>query len=373
MPHREERRATLAALAGFFLRLGCTAFGGPAAHIALMEETAVRRRKWLSPGEFLDLVGVTSLIPGPGSTQLAMMIGYRVAGAAGLLLGGLCFIVPAAAITLGLAWAYVRFGRLPAAQGFLYGIKPVVLMVVVQAIISLGRSVVRSRPVLLIGLAALAAAMLDCPPMYVLAGAGVLSALPAAARNWSAGAPPVAPAFALLPAGVAGGGGLFLIFLKFGATVMGNGYVLFSFLNEELVLKRGWLSPTQLIDAVAVGQLTPGPVFTSATFIGYLLGGLPGAGAATAGVFLPSFFFIALLGPLARHLRRSPVAAGFLNGVNGAALALMAKVAWDLGRPAVTDGLAAGLALLSLGLLLRFRVNPVWLLLGAGLLGCLAR
>jgi len=362
-------------LAVFFLRLGFTAFGGPAAHLAMMRLEAVERRQWLTSQAFLDLMGAVNLIPGPSSTQMAMMIGLRLAGWRGLVLGGVCFILPAALITLGLAWAYVRFGNLPKAQGLLYGIKPVILAVVFQALWGLARGACKNLPLLVLGMAALAAGGLGLHPLYVLLGSGLLC-LGAVWINEGhpKGSTPVPAGWltlsaASLAAGQVSLSGLFLFFLKIGSILFGSGYVLLAFLKADLVDRWHWLTQSQLLDAVAVGQMTPGPVFTTATFIGYVLGGLPGAGLATLGIFLPSFFFVAGLGLIVPKLRGLRPAAAFLDGVNVAALALMAVVTWQLCAAALVDGWAWGLGLASGLLLIRFRVNPSWLVLGGGLAG----
>ena len=363
---------TLAELAGFFLRLGLTAFGGPAAHVAMMERELVHKRRWLTREAFLDQLGATSLIPGPSSTQMAMGIGWRRAGWAGLILGGCCFILPAALLTLALAWAYVRFGRLPQARGLLYGIKPVVLAIVVQALGSLGRTAFRTRTLLALGLLALAASLLGVHPLAVLLGAGLAVLVlrraregsgPAAAGAW------VLPALGASAWPAVGLASVFLFFLKLGSVLFGSGYVLLAFLQADLVDRWHWLTQAQLLDAVAAGQVTPGPVFTTATFIGYVLKGWPGAVLATVGIFLPSFLFVALLGPLVPRLRRTPGAAAFLDGVNAGALALMTAVTWALLRAAVVDRWTLLLGVASAALLLRFKLNPAWLVLGGALAG----
>ncbi len=361
-------------LAGFFLRLGCTAFGGPAAHVALMEREAVVRRRWLTREAFLDQLGATNLIPGPSSTQMAMGIGWRRAGWPGLLVGGCCFILPAALLTLALAWAYVRFGRLPQARGVLYGLKPVVLAVVVQALWNLGRTAFRTPTLLTFGLLALVAGTVGLHPLAVLLGTGVLAVGLALARRpgTAAGAAlPLALGGALGPAAAPAVGlaSLFLLFLKLGAVLFGSGYVLLAFLQADLVDRLHWLTQGQLLDAVAAGQITPGPLFTTATFIGYLLKGVPGAALATLGIFLPSFLMVAGLGLVVPRLRRSPAAARFLDGVNAAALALMAVVTWTLGRAALVDLWTVLLGLGSVALLVRYRLNATWLVLGGGLAG----
>jgi len=366
---------TLRELAGFFLRLGLTAFGGPAAHVAMMERELVAKRGWLSREAFLDLLGATTLIPGPGSTQMAMAIGWQRAGWMGLVLGGCCFILPAALLTLALAWGYVRFGRLPQVQGLLYGLKPVVLAIVLQALWSLGRTAGRTWALALLGLLALAASLLGMHPLVVLLGAGLL----ALAWRWARQGRPggvAAGQGAWLPFALGAGAipavglaSVFLFFLKLGSVLFGSGYVLLAFLKADLVDRWHWLTQAQLLDAVAAGQITPGPVFTTATFIGYLLKGFPGALWATVGIFLPSFFFVTILGLFLPRLRKSPGMAAFLDGVNVGALALMASVTWALSRAAVVDRWTVLLGLAAVALLVRFKLNPAWLVLGGGLAG----
>ena len=384
------RRTTLRELATLFLRLGATTFGGPAVHIALMEDEVVRRRGWLRRDEFLDLLGATNLIPGPNSTELAIHIGHRRAGWPGLVVAGACFILPAMLIVLAVAWAYVRFGRLPQAVGLLYGVKPVVIAVVVQALLGLARSAVKSRALGIAGAAAVAATAAGVHELVVLLAAGSVMAVLGrggkAGRGGKGGrepVPPVPPIAALsAPLGAVGAaagatafglGPLFLFFLKVGSVLFGSGYVLLAFLRADLVTRWGWLTEGQLIDAVAVGQVTPGPLFTTATFIGYVLGGLRGGLVATLGIFLPAFVFVAASGPLVPRLRRSPVAGAFLDGVNVASLALMAVVTWQLGRAALVDLPTVALALASAAVLLRFRINSAWLVLAGAAAGVLTR
>ena len=378
---RQKERPTspehLWEVATFFLRLGFTAFGGPAAHVALMEEEAVRRRGWLSHAAFLDLLGATSLIPGPGSTQMAMSLGYRRAGWLGLVLGGACFILPAALLTLAIAWFYVRFGQLPQARGMLYGIKPVMLAIVFQALWNLGKTAFKSRTLLALGVLGLGLASLGAHPVVVLLGAGCLSLL---ICRWRETAPPETPGLrgSWLPLSLGAAGppaagllGVFLFFLKVGAVVFGGGYVLLAFLKADLVDRWHWLSQSQLLDAVAVGQVTPGPVFSTATFIGYVLRGWSGAAVATLGIFLPSFLFVGILGLLLPHLRKSPRTGAFLDGINVGAVALVASVGWGLSGAALVDRWTALLGFSSALLLLRFKPNPTWLVLGGALAGLL--
>jgi chromate transporter len=357
-----------------------------------MEDEVVRRRGWLTRAEFLDYLGATNLIPGPNSTELAIHIGHARAGWAGLLVAGTCFILPASLIVTALAWAYVRFGTLPAAAGLLYGVKPVVIAVVLQALWRLGQSAVKSRSLAALGVVALAASLLGANELVVLFGSGAAMALMARMEERGGSAPRSggialgskvlagASASTLLP--IAGGSAvglaaaapfslwaLFGIFAKIGAVLFGSGYVLLAFLRADLVERLGWLTDRQLLDAVAVGQVTPGPVFTTATFIGYVLAGGTGAWVATLGIFLPAFVFVALSGPLVPRLRRSPTAGRVLDGVNVASLALMAVVTWRLGRAALVDAVTVLLAVLSAVLLLRFRINSVWLVLGGAAVG----
>jgi len=381
-PATPKRQQNLKELAGLFLRLGSTAFGGPAAHIALMEHEVVRRRGWLSRDEFLDLLGATNLIPGPNSTELAIHIGHRRAGWPGLLIAGICFILPAMAIVTIIAWAYVRFGKLPQAEGFLYGVKPVIIAVVVQALWGLGRSALKTKGLTAAGVAALCLAALGANELAILFGTGLMvawmrgavgrpvpgnpSSLLAALSIPAGGAATATAAAATSPFGL---WPMFLFFLKVGSVLFGSGYVLLAFLGADLVDRWHWLTESQLLDAVAVGQFTPGPLFTTATFIGYLLAGLPGATLATLGIFLPAFVFVAISGPLVPRLRRSKFAGAFLDGVNVASLALMLTVTWQLGRVALVDAPTAMLAGISGYLLFRYRLNSAWLVLAGAAIG----
>jgi chromate transporter len=359
-----------------FLRLGVVAFGGPAAHIAMMREELVRRRRWVSDAQFIDLLGITNLIPGPNSTEMAIHLGYLRAGAWGLVLGGVCFIVPAMLSVMALAWAYVRWGTLPVAAGVLYGVKPVIIAIVLQAMWGLARTAVRGPRLAGAFVVAAALALAGVHELLVLFGAGGVAALVAPRRRAVAGAVAAlawtTPARVMAAAAAAGGvalGTMTLVFLKIGAVLYGSGYVLLAFLRADFVERLGWLTDRQLLDAVAAGQVTPGPVFTTATFIGFLLAGWTGAVLATVAIFLPSFVFVAASRPLLPRLRGSRRAAAFLDGVNVAALGLMAAVTWQLGRAAVVDPLTAALALAAAVLLMSTRVNSVWLLAAGGALG----
>jgi chromate transporter len=361
-----------------FLRLGTIAFGGPAAHIAMMQDEVVRRRRWLTTEEFLDYVGATSLIPGPNSTELALYVGRARAGWPGLIVAGVSFIAPAAILVSIIAWAYVRYGALPQVEGILYGIKPIVIGIVVHALWTLGRSAVKTPGLAALGLVALVAVIAGVHEILVLAGAGAVMALSAWRLRSAASATLVwGAAGATLSAAPTAGAApslwtLFWIFLKIGSVLFGSGYVLLAFLRADLVERFGWLTERQLLDATAVGQVTPGPVFTTATFIGYLLAGSAGAWVATVGIFLPAFVFVALSGPLIPRIRRSRRAGAALDGVNVASLALMAVVSWQLGRAAVVDVITATLAVSSLIALALYRVNSAWLVAAGAIVGILA-
>ncbi|MHB1033437.1 MAG: chromate efflux transporter [Pirellulales bacterium] len=387
-------RSRLWELARLFLRLGTTAFGGPAAHVAMMEDEVVRRRGWITREKFLDLLGAVNLIPGPNSTEMAIHIGYLRAGWAGLLVAGVCFIVPAMAIVTAIALAYVQFGSLPEFAGLLYGVKPVVIAIVAQALWGLSKTAVKTRFLSTVAILATVASFLGVDELSLLLAAGMLAALRGGVVQ--SGVWHLRPILILsvivcgllavihFASGVTGPAeaefglsSLFFYFVKVGSVLYGSGYVLLAFLQGDLVGRWHWLTTTQLLDATAVGQVTPGPVFTTATFIGYLLGarsgglpgGLLGALVATVGIFLPSFVFVALSGPLISRLRKSPIAGAFLDGVNVASLALMAVVTWYLGRAAILDFPTALLAVVSAILLIRFRVNSLWLILGGAMLG----
>jgi chromate transporter len=375
-----ETRTELKELAVVFLKLGTIAFGGPAAHIAMMDHEIVRRRKWLTREEFLDLLGATNLIPGPNSTEMAIHIGYRRGGWRGLVVAGSCFILPAALMVTVIAWSYVRFGKLPQVEGILYAVKPVVIAVVAQALWALSRSAIKTWTLALAGVVVVALNFAGINELLLLFATGVAicvlsgfvdkkqigmrqilwwfsSAMNGAALTIAT----ETTAFGLWP--------LFGFFLKVGSVLFGSGYVLLAFLRADLVERWHWLTESQLIDAIAVGQVTPGPVFTTATFIGYFLGGLPGALVATLGIFLPAFLFVAISGPLLPRMRQSPVVAAFLDGVVVASMGLMTVVTWQLAGSALVDPLTLLLAALSGLLLIRFKINSVWLVLGGAVIG----
>jgi chromate transporter len=355
------------------LRLGLTAFGGPAAHIAMLREEVVSRRKWISDQHFLDLLSATNLIPGPNSTEMFIHIGYLRGGWPGLLAAGVAFITPAMLMVLGLAWLYVNYGGLPQAAWLLYGVKPVVIVLIAHALWMLGRGLAKKLRWILLGLLVFALNLAGVNELVLLFGAASAVMLVANAgrlRSTAAGlawlplgalvAPAAAP-FTL--------GGLFWVFLKIGAVLYGSGYILFAFLHSELVQRLAWLTDQQLVDAIAVGQLTPGPVFTAATFIGYVLGGLPGSLLATVAIFLPAFLFVGLTGSWLPKLRQSPWSSAFLDGVNVASLGLMAAITWQLGQTAFVDWPSVFIAAATAWLLFRYRLNSAWLILGGALAG----
>jgi chromate transporter len=353
-------------IATAFLRLGLVSFGGPAAHVALMERELVDKRKWLTREELVELYGAANLIPGPNSTELAIHIGYKRAGFPGLVAAGVCFILPAALLTLLLAWIYVRFGALPAAGALLAGLQPAVMGVVAAAVARFARTALKGWPELAVCAGACAAGALGVQELWVLLGSGLLLALPSMRRS---GALAIFPALPLAAAGAPSLGGIFLVFLKIGSILYGSGYVLFAFLRTELIANRGWLTERQLLDAIAAGQVTPGPVSSTATFVGYLLHGTAGAGVATLGMFLPAFLFVAVSAPLLGAMRKSPALAAFLRGVNAASIGLVAAVLFDLGGAALGWPPAWGIAAISLALAFATRAEPTWLLAGGAAAG----
>jgi chromate transporter len=372
------RHTSLIELARLFLKLGIVAFGGPPAHIAMMEDEVVSQRGWLTREQFLDFLGATNLIPGPNSTEMAIHVGRIRAGWLGLLVAGASFILPSAVMVTALAWAYVRFGSLPQVAGLLYGVKPIVIALIVQAVFKLAKTAVKSTWIAVVGVFAALGTVLGVDQVAVLAGGGLLTGLVywlRSSRRTSAKALFLSgsgfSAFAA-PSGIAASfsrTALFLVFLKIGAILFGGGYVLVALIRSNLVAGLGWISERQLLDAIAMGQVTPGPLSTTATFIGYLLAGVPGAVIATVAIFLPAFSFVAMSGPLVPRLRQSPVAGAVLDGVNVAALALIAVVSWQLFRAAVVDWTTLVMAGVSFFLLFRYRVNSVWLMLGGAAIG----
>ena len=375
----QERNQRLIELASLFTRLGFTAFGGPAAHIAMMHDEVVIRRNWLSEQHFLDMIGAVNLVPGPNSTEMAIHIGAVRAGWRGLLVAGFCFIMPAVLIVWALAWAYVQYGTTPQADALLYGIKPVIIAIVLQALIRLGQTALRGPLLIVAGVAVFVLYLLGYNELVLLFGMGALVAMITMARQGFTGQAALLPLLSLSALTVAAQQAttvsltqLFLVFLKAGALLYGSGYVLLAFLHNDLVTQLGWLTNQQLLDAIAIGQFTPGPVFTTATFVGYLVAGTPGAIVATVGIFLPAFLFVAVLNRIVPAMRRSPWTAALLDGVNVAALGLMAGVTWQLGRAAIVDWLTALLAVAAVIVLFRFRINSAWLVMAGGVVGLAA-
>jgi chromate transporter len=364
------RKAPLGQLAMLFLRLGVVGFGGPAAHMAMMEDEVVNRRRWLDRQRFLDLLGAANLLPGPSSSELAIFIGQSQAGCAGLLLGGICFILPAALLTAVIAWAYLRFGSLPQTMGILYGIRPVVVAIILQALWRLGQIALKNKLLMMIAVGAATVSLAGVGPVWILLSCGV--AVFAARNAERLRSLPAVFGLAPTPAAIITHwslGNLFLIFLKLGAVVFGSGYVLLAFLQVDLVDRLHWLNEKQLLDAVAVGQITPGPVFSTATFIGYILAGGRGAALATIAIFLPAFFLVAFTGPLLPRLRRSKVFSAILDGVNAGSLGLMLVVSLFLARAAILDLATALITVGSSILLLPFKCNPTWLILAGATFG----
>jgi chromate transporter len=392
------RRSRLLEVAALFLRLGFTAFGGPAAHVAIMRDEVVTKHKWISEQEFLDLFGAANLIPGPTSTETAIYLGYKRLGWMGLVLAGICFILPAMLIVLALSWAYVRYGTTTWANGILYGIMPVVMAIITQALWALGKKAVKNWLTGIVGAGVVILYMLGVNVIILL----LLSALIVMiGENLSRiKRMPVIGFIMSLRATLSKVEGqrgnllftrdfrslvdfgsllatstpfnltlLFLNFLKIGATLYGSGYVLLAYLRSDFVLRLGWLTDKQLIDAIAIGQITPGPLFTTATFIGYLLGGMPGAMIATLGIFLPSFFFVAIVSLFINRIRNSPWTASLLDGVNAASLGLMLAVSIQLASTALMDPMTITVALICLFILIRFRTNSTWLIAGGALIG----
>ncbi len=374
-----DNRHRLREVAILFLKLGITAFGGPAAHIAMMRDEVVKRRKWVDDQHFLDLLGATNLIPGPNSTEMTIHLGLVRAGWKGLIAGGACFILPAMLMVMSIAWTYVQFGTTPEASWLLYGIKPVVIAIIVQALWGLGQRAVKGLLTALIGLTVLTLYFLGVNEILLLFAGGFVTViaknLPGIRNSNLSGI--IAPVAGLsLPAAITAVtpfkvSHLFLVFLKIGSVLYGSGYVLLAFLRADFVTRLGWLTDRQLIDAIAVGQVTPGPVFTTATFIGYILGGIPGALLATIGIFLPSFIFVAISNPLIPRIRHSPRISAFLDGVNIASLGLMAAVTIQLGRTSFIDPMTIGIAVITVVLLIYFKINSTWLVAGGAAAGLL--
>jgi chromate transporter len=364
-------------VAALFLKLGFIGFGGPAAHIAMMREEVVVKKKWLEEQHFLDLIGATNLIPGPNSTEMAIHIGHERAGWKGLIVAGFCFIVPAVLLTGVFAWLYKDYGQLPEIQPFLYGIKPAIIAIILGAIFPLAKKSLKTVQLGIIGCIVLLLALLQFNEIMLLFGAGFLALFWNSLTNKNASTKeniwiplmlfPISKTTLLAPTNF----NLFLIFLKIGAILYGSGYVLFAFLDAELVAK-GLLTRTELIDAIAVGQFTPGPVFSSVTFVGYQINGISGAFISTLAIFLPSFAFVALLNPLVKKMRNSKPFALFLDAVNVASIAIIVAICYELGRDTITDWRTILIALLSIVLVFKYRkINSAFVVLGGALVGYL--
>lgn len=391
--NQKRKRSSLVELTILFFKLGITAFGGPAAHIAMMEEEVVKRRKWITRDHFLDLVGATNLIPGPNSTEMAIHIGYVRAGLSGLIVSGLSFILPAVIITGALAWIYVKFGTLPQASNFLFGIKPVVISIILLAVMRLGKTAVKSTMLTVIGISVAAASLLGINEVFSLLCGGITgialyvvkgkiykditwSLIPLSIQSPELLKTGRAKAVASVSvAGIASVSlwKLGLFFLKIGSVLYGSGYVLIAFLEGGLVKDYGWLTHQQLLDAVAIGQFTPGPVLSTATFVGYLVSGVPGAAISTIAIFLPSFVFVLILNPVIPRLRASKIMSAFLDAVNISAIGLMAAVTIQLMSTSLTDWKTVMIALAAAIAGMRFKLNSAWLVLGGAFMGWIMR
>jgi chromate transporter len=376
-----QRQQRLKDIIGIFLKLGLIAFGGPVAHIAMMDDEVVKRRGWMTREKLLDLLGVTSLIPGPSSTQLAIYIGYERAGFWGVVWAGTSFILPAMLLVWGLAVVYVRYQALPQVNWLLYGIKPVIIAIVVQALYKLGQKAVKDTGTAIAAVSVIIAFALGANELLLLVMAGLgIMLLKNRAKSGGGGIRMPMLMFPTVlavtkPTAIASVSWIkvFFIFLKIGSVLYGGGYVLLAFLQRDLVERSQWLTSQQLLDAVAIGQVTPGPLFTTATFVGYLLAGNEGAIAGTLGIFLPSFILVLVMAPWVAKLRSSAWASSFLDGVNAASMGLMAVVTYTLGRAAIVDGLTIAIALLSSATIFRFKLNSIWLILIGGMIGIIAK
>ena len=389
MSNRQINSGTLFELGKLFFKLGTTAFGGPAAHIAMMEEEEVRRKKWITREHFLDLVGAINLIPGPNSTQLGILIGYIRAGILGLIVSGLSFILPAVIITGLLAWMYVRFGSVPLVSPFLLGIKPAVISVILLAVIRMGKTAAKNLQLTIIGIAVATASLLGANAILALLSGGIAGTIinrikdPQNKKNSLWVIPFAGTLEGLLKSSdantalAAPGAGiasmslwkLGLFFLKIGSILYGSGYVLAAFLQGGLVRDYGWLTQRQLLDAIAIGQFTPGPVLSTATFVGYVVSGMPGAVISTIAIFLPSFIFILILAPFIPRLRASKSMSAFLDAVNISAIGLMAAVVVQLASSTLTDWRAVIIAASAALAGVRFKLNAAWLVLGGAVIG----
>jgi chromate transporter len=372
------RQSRLSEIAWAFLRLGFLAFGGPAAHIAMMEQEFVQRRKWLSREDFVDRMGAVGLLPGPSSTELAIYLGELRGGLAGLLVAGCAFILPSAVLVGVLAWAYQKYGSVPQVGALLFGVKPVVVALIAQAVWSLARTALKSKELAFLAVVVLVLAAMHVSPVALLIGTGVAWIVAERFSAKTEGSKGAAAFFAQAGAAAAGASlpsvlGVFLYFLKVGAVLFGSGYVLLALLRADLVERLHWLTENQLLDAIVVSQGTPGPFFTVATFVGYVIAGWKGAALATVGMFLPAFVFVAMTAKYLPKLRRSPMAGGFLDGVNSAAVALMAFVGWQFARETLLNVPGIAIGVIAAVLVMRFRVNSAWVVLGGAVAGILMR
>jgi chromate transporter len=374
---KEEQKNRLKEIALVFLKLGTTAFGGPAAHVAMMDDEIVKKRKWLEKDKFMDLYGATNLLPGPNSTELAIHLGYERGGWLGLIIAGACFILPAMLIVMVFAAIYTMYGSLPEVSGIMYGIKPVIIAVIIQALIRLGQSAVKNVSTGVLGIMVIILSFLGFHELILLAFAGIIMMLITNRQKLKGSRlsmfVPILPMAAVATKSVSESSmalsSLFLTFLKIGSVLYGSGYVLLAFLEADFVERYGVLTSQQLLDAVSVGQFTPGPVFTTATFIGYIIQGIPGAILATIGIFLPAFLLVGILNPVIPKLRNSSWVSGLLDGVNVASWGLMAVVSLKLGISAVIDIPTIILAIVSLFIVFRYKINSAWLVLSGGIIG----
>jgi len=374
---KQDTSNQLKELALLFFRLGVTAFGGPAAHIAMMHDEVVKRRKWLDEQQFLDLMGATNLIPGPNSTQMAIHMGLERAGWRGMIISGSCFILPSAILVTILTWLYVQYGTTSQAEWLFYGIKPVIIAIVLQALYMLGRKAVKGVLTSLVGIGVIAGYFLGLNEILLIFLGGIVVMLLRNYKNFTGSrmfsfiAPFIGVNLAAIQAKEIALSTLFLVFFKIGAVLYGSGYVLLAFLEADYVQTLGWITTQQLIDVVALGQVTPGPLLTTATSIGYLVAGIPGAVIATVGIFLPSFVLVAAVNPIIPRLRKSPLAGAALDGVNAASLGLMAAVTIQLARVSLIDPLTIIIVVACAAALFFFRINSTWLIAGGGIVGLL--
>jgi len=360
-----SNNSKLKEIALLFLKLGAISFGGPAAHIAMMEDEIVKKRKWITREHFLDLIGATNLIPGPNSTEMTMHCGYERAGWKGLITAGICFIFPAVLITALFAWFYEQYGQLPNVKPFLYGIKPAVISIIIMAAYKLGKKALKSFEIGILGIVTLIVCLVGMNEILALFSCGIMGTLLHLIKNSN-----FTNSFLLIPGFKSiGSFKIFMTFLKIGSILYGSGYVLFAFLDAELVA-NGWLSRNELMDAVAIGQFTPGPVLSTATFIGWQINGFYGAIAATIGIFIPSFIFVAILNPLIPKMRKSKLIGSFLDAVNIAAVAIIAAVSIEMGKGIVTDWKMILIGIFSLTIVFVFKkINSAYIVIGGGLMG----